>query len=199
MLNLSTLTDVHLQALAAWVSDLLVQREKHGCFIKRRRHRRGRPSCVLRAVADRCFVPAAVRGGAGGCRLETLVMAIRDGARFFPKNTRRTWRAPGIVSRPRLAFPVVFVGVTSHDGSRAPRWCLVRTLVDAAGRTNRQADGPLLSTVGRSKQAAPLSHDCPTQPRVPRILAHWPYFGRHREVPLFERFGRNSRDRAIRA
>ena len=36
MLSVASLTDVHLHALAAWVSDLLVQRAKHGFFIKSR-------------------------------------------------------------------------------------------------------------------------------------------------------------------
>ena len=36
MLSLASLTDVHLQALASWVSDLLVQRAKHGFFTKSR-------------------------------------------------------------------------------------------------------------------------------------------------------------------
>jgi hypothetical protein len=87
MLSLTTLSESGLHALASWITDLLVQREKHGYYVKSPMRRRRRPSGVLRAVPDRCFVPAAVRRGAGGCRLESLVMAIYGGGRFFPKNT----------------------------------------------------------------------------------------------------------------
>ena len=87
MLTLSTIADGSLQSLASWVTDLLVQREKHGFFVKSRVETPIRPLAL--DGTDRTFpgFPAltAIIGDAYGCDRQTAVGLLQKVALRFPE------------------------------------------------------------------------------------------------------------------
>ena len=86
MLSLASLTDVHLQALATWVSDLLVQRAKHGFFIKSRVETPIRPLQLEGTDQTYPGFPAltAILGDAYGIDRATAVALLQKVALTFP-------------------------------------------------------------------------------------------------------------------
>jgi hypothetical protein len=79
MLNVTTITDGHLSALACWITDLLIQREKHGYYVKSRVETPIRPLQI--DGSDETFpgFPAltAIIGDAYGCDRATAVALLQ--------------------------------------------------------------------------------------------------------------------------
>ena len=86
MLSLTTLSESGLHALASWVTDLLVQREKHGYYVKSRVETPIRPLTIEGTQETFPGFPAltAIVGDAYGCDRATAVALLQKVALTFP-------------------------------------------------------------------------------------------------------------------
>jgi len=86
MLSLTTLSESGLHALASWVTDLLVQREKHGYYVKSRVETPIRPLTIEGTQETFPGFPAltAIVGDAYGCDRATAVALLQKIALSCP-------------------------------------------------------------------------------------------------------------------
>jgi hypothetical protein len=87
MLSLTTLSESGLHALASWVTDLLVAREKRGYYVKSRVETPIRPLTVEGTQETFPGFPAltAIVGDAYGCDRATAVALLQKIALTFPE------------------------------------------------------------------------------------------------------------------